>query len=330
MAEQDNLLSTEELDALVSESKDELDVGGLGFKREGKELKYDIASEAAFLNFNLDAVHRIHQALGKKLQQDLKSAFRSEIAVEVKTAELVSFDTYAGLADTTTATNVISMEPLRGQALVVIEIPVILSALSSFFGGTGLNKEANSINRQFTATEMTIKNIILNSTLGSIHEAWAPILSLTPVFIGLETELANTKITSSLNSVCVNRFSITIAGNYSGSIDIVYPYSMLRLMSSKLTQWSQGSIKKESSQSIWRSSLNAAVSGATVEITVELGQINLTLKEFELLREEEVVVFNKPPLARASVAGIPIFEGTIGSQASQMALQVVRSFKAPK
>ena len=101
-------------------------------------------------------------------------------------------------------------------------------------------------------------------------------------------------------------------------------------MSSKLTQWSQGSIKKESSQSIWRSSLNAAVSGATVEITVELGQINLTLKEFELLREEEVVVFNKPPLARASVAGIPIFEGTIGSQASQMALQVVRSFKASK
>ena len=63
---------------------------------------------------------------------------------------------------------------------------------------------------------------------------------------------------------------------------------------------------------------------------IEIGTINLTLKEFEMLHEEEVVIFSKPDLAKAMVNEIPIFEGNIGSQLSQMAIQIVRPFKATK
>lgn len=327
MADQDNLLSPEELDALVSDPKPEIDFVGTAEQRNSKALKYDIASETASLNFNLDAIHRINQVLGKKLQQGLASSLKSRVEVETKNVELVSFGKYFDQADIITAANIIALEPLRGRALAVIETPVLRTALSNFFGGSGLNIETKSSSIQFTATEMTIKNIMLSVILDSIREAWSPVLALKPSFIGLETEIANTKIISPLNTVFLNRFPITIAGIPSGNIDIVYPYSMLRLISENLTQWAQGSINKESSHSVWRTSLSNAVANAPVEIRVELGKINLTLKEFEMLREDEVVMFKKPHFARASVDGIPIFEGNVGSQSSQMAVQVVRSFK---
>ena len=71
-----------------------------------------------------------------------------------------------------------------------------------------------------------------------------------------------------------------------------------------------------------------AVTNAKVEIRVELGQIHLTLEELERLGSQEVVMFNKPPLAAASVDGITIFEGSVGTQSSQMAVQVVRPLRA--
>tara|TARA_B110000003_G_scaffold86082_1_gene88109 strand:+ start:1815 stop:2804 length:990 start_codon:yes stop_codon:yes gene_type:complete len=328
MAEQDNLLSSEEMAALVSDPKEGLDAGGLGFQGERKAQKYDIASESAALNFNLDAVHRINQKLGKSLQQGLESALKSTIEVAPQSVDLVSFGDYLNQSDTITASNIVSVEPLRGRALVVIDMPVLLSALSNFFGGTVLNGKARNANRQFTPTEITVKDMILNVTLDSMREAWTPILPLKPSFIGLETILADAKITSPLHSVFINKFSIIIGGTPSGSIDIVYPYSMLRPISSKLTQWAQGSVKKESLQSSWRSRLNMAVTNAKVEIRVELGQIHLTLEELEMLGSQEVVMFNKPPLAAASVDGITIFEGSVGTQSSQMAVQVVRPLRA--
>tara|TARA_B110000967_G_C18899101_1_gene573203 strand:- start:4959 stop:5948 length:990 start_codon:yes stop_codon:yes gene_type:complete len=327
MAEQDNLLSPEEIDALVSEPKQGLDASSPGFKSEKKAQKYDLASESAALNFNLDAVHRINQKLGKSLQKGLEVALKSPVEVAPQAVDLISFGDYLSQSDTITASNIVSIEPLRGLALVVIDMSVLWSALSNFFGSTAANGKASNANRQFTPTEMTVKDMILNVTLDSMREAWAPILTLKPSFIGLETVRADAKITSPLHSVFINRFSIIIGGSPSGCIDIVYPYSMLRPISSQLTQWSQGSVKKESLQSSWRSKLNVAVTNAMVEIRVELGQIHLTLEELERLGSQDVVMFNKPPLAKASVKGVTIFEGSIGTQSSQMAVQVVRPFK---
>jgi flagellar motor switch protein FliM len=330
MADQDNILSPEELDALVSDPKLAIDLVSTVEQRNSKALKYDIASETASLNFNLDPIHRINQLFEKKLQQGLASSLKSRVEVDAKNTELVSFGKYFGQTEVKTAANIIALEPLRGRALVVIEMPVLRSALSNFFGGSGLNIETESSSIQFTATEMTIKNIMLGVILDSIREAWAPVLSLKPSFIGLETEIAHTKIIPPLNTVVLNRFSITIGGSSSGNIDIVYPYSMLRLISENLTQWAHGSINRESSHSVWRTSLSNAVAEAPVKIRVELGKIHLTLKEFEMLREDEVVMFKKPHYARASADGIPIFEGNVGSQSSQMAVQIVRSFEVPE
>ena len=69
---------------------------------------------------------------------------------------------------------------------------------------------------------------------------------------------------------------------------------------------------------------------AELEMTVRLAQISTTLKEFESLRQDDIIYFAKPKLAKVEVENIPAFEGNIGTQGSNLAVQVVASLARPK
>ena len=82
------------------------------------------------------------------------------------------------------------MDPLRGISLIVIDPKIIFSTLDSFFGGFGRSVEELAATRIFTPTEDTIINLLLNILLGSLKEAWAPIISVDFQRIGQEINLS--------------------------------------------------------------------------------------------------------------------------------------------
>jgi len=323
MSDKDNLLSSEELDALSADSKVAPNLGS-------KAQKYDIASETASLTFNLGALDRINVSISRALASDLEGEFKDKVKIVPETAEIVSFGDYCKQADEITATNIVAIGPLRGRGLVIFENAMLLSALDNYFGGPGVQTAKSNDSGKLTPTERAINSLLLNSVLGSIRSAWKPVISISPAVLGFETQVEAAKITSSLSSVFVNKFQVFFGKTKMGWVEIIYPYSMLRVVRDDLIHWAQGSSKQESPESTWQKDLESAVTSAQVEMRIEIGTINLTLKEFEMLHEEEVVIFSKPDLAKATVNEIPIFEGNIGSQLSQMAIQIVKPFKATK
>ncbi|MBT3567002.1 MAG: FliM/FliN family flagellar motor switch protein, partial [Porticoccus sp.] len=69
--------------------------------------------------------------------------------------------------------------------------------------------------------------------------------------------------------------------------------------------------------------LMAAAMDAEVDINVILGEIKTTYKDFENMREGDVIYFKKPSYAKVRANGIAVFEGDIGTKEAHMAIQFV-------
>jgi flagellar motor switch protein FliM len=67
----------------------------------------------------------------------------------------------------------------------------------------------------------------------------------------------------------------------------------------------------------------AAAMDAEVDIKVVLGEIQSTFKEFEQMREGDIMYFKKPTYAKVRANGIAVFQGDIGTKEAHMAIQFV-------
>ena len=59
-------------------------------------------------------------------------------------------------------------------------------------------------------------------------------------------------------------------------------------------------------------------------------EISTTLKEFESLRQDDIIYFAKPNFAKVDIENSPAFEGNVGTQGSNMAVQLVTSLAGSK
>jgi flagellar motor switch protein FliM len=74
----------------------------------------------------------------------------------------------------------------------------------------------------------------------------------------------------------------------------------------------------------WSAELQSAAVDAELEVSVELAQIETTLRQFEAMREGDIVYFNKGEHARLYVNSVPVFDADVGANGSQMAARIIK------
>ena len=85
----------------------------------------------------------------------------------------------------------------------------------------------------------------------------------------------------------------------------------------------QASSETTGSKLSWTADLMGATMDAEVEVKVTLGSVTCNYKDFEELKEGDVLFFKKPDHAIASAEGMPLFKGDLGTVDSHMAIQFV-------
>ena len=221
------------------------------------------------------------------------------------------------------AMNTVSLNPLQGDSLVVIDPVIIFSALDNFFGGPGGGMTELSSSRAFTPTEVSINKIITNVLFGSLQEAWGPVMPIKCKSKDLFSSPAAVKLAGQDDLVVVNRFITEVGDSTKGNIDVVYCYSTLKNIRETLESRVQASSEINASRLSWTSDLMAAAMDAEVDIKVILGEIQSTFKEFEQMREGDIMYFKKPNYAKVRANGIAVFQGDIGTKDAHMAIQFV-------
>jgi flagellar motor switch protein FliM len=324
MADNKNLLSPEELEALATGIEDGTIETDTGLNGDLKAVKHDLTSEDSSLGMNLGALNIINERFVRHFKTGILEVLRADAKVSSEKVTVVPYREYISSLEAPVAINTMSLSPLTGTSLAVIEPSVIFAALDNFFGGPGSDMKDLSPTRTFTPTEVSINKIITNILFGSLQEAWAPVMSIKCVINDLISSPHAVKIADNDELVVVSRFVTDIGKRAKGNIDIVYLYSTLKPIRESLESRVQASAEGPGSKISWTADLMAAAMDAEVEISVFLGDIETTFKDFESLRQGDILYFKKPDHAKARANGIAVFTGDIGTRDAHMAVQFVK------
>ncbi|MDE0746902.1 MAG: FliM/FliN family flagellar motor switch protein [Porticoccaceae bacterium] len=328
MADTENILSPEELDALAAGIKDGSIESNTGLNTHARAMKHDLINEESSKGMNTSAINPINDRFLVLFRQRLSKILKTSSRGAAEQVKIQTYGDYLKKLKTPVAINIIRARPLHGEALVVIDPSLISQCFDSFFGGGKASNEREGADKAFTRTEISINNILMNIVFGALQEAWAPIQPLNCSGVAFISDPRKAATMKDHELALVSRFHLELTEG-GGAIEIIYPYYALKSIRSSFLR-PPLDVGKDDLASQWSKNLEAAVMDAELELTVSLAQINTTLKEFESLREDDIVYFSKPTLAKVDVENTTAFEGNIGTQGSNMAVQVVSSFAYSK
>ena len=329
MAESENLLTQEELDALSTGIEDGSIEVDTGVNTGTTVVKHDLANEDSSLGVNVGALDMINERFVRQFRLGLLDVLRTSPRINMLDVEIIKFGDYLKDLKPPMAVNTIRLSPLRGFSMVVIEPSIIFASLDNFFGGFGRGIGELPAGRLFTPTETSIIKIMLDVFFGSLQDAWSPILSIKCEHIGSEINPQFAQIADENDLVIVNRFSSELGSEAKGNIDLVYPYSTLKPIRDLLRSRVQTGDGNEASDQRWSSELQSAAMDAEMETSVVLGEIETTIREFENFRVGDVIDFKKPDFAKVIVNGMPVFFSEVGSSGPQVAVKLSDAIEPP-
>ncbi|MDB2594578.1 flagellar motor switch protein FliM [Porticoccaceae bacterium] len=325
MADTDNLLSPEELEALTMGIEDGSIETDTGLNISALAIKHDITNEDRSLSMNLTAINLINERFVREFRVGVLDVLRTTTKMTTAKAEIMAIQDYMKTLEAPLALSSINLHPLRGLSMVCIEPDIIFACLDNFFSGFGGSKINLQSDRVFTPIETSIINIMTNILFGSLQEAWTPVMSIKCETIASDINPQFIEIAEDNELVIVNRFSLDFGDGVTGNIAIVYPYGMLKPVRELLSSRVQSG--EQESDDSWRNHLRSATIDAELEVKVVLGEIDTTLKQLNQAVEGDIIYFRKEDYARLSAGNTPLFDAEIGVQGSQMAVQIVRSLE---
>ena len=339
MVETTQLLSNEELDALsqgVLSGEIEVDTG---VNMGASVVKHDLAAEDSSLGVNVTSLDMIDERFIRLFRLGMLEVLRTSPRINPTKVQIVRFGDYLKKLKAPLSVNTVRMQPLRGSVMVVIDPYVVFSSLDSFFGGFGNGgmggtkrgstedederpQPVLASGRLFTPTESRIIRLILNIFFRSMKEAWSPVMKVDFDIVGSEINPHFAQIADENDLVVISRFESEGRKDGAGFVDIVYPYNALKPLRDVLRSRVQTSDMSDASDHQWREELGVAVKDAELTMRVSLGQITLSLGEFENMSEGDLLYFKKPDLARIVVNEVPIFDGQVGAVGGQTAVRM--------
>ena len=325
MAENQPLLSPDELAALSASLSDgSLDID-TGYNLDAPVRKHDLAAEDSSLGVNVSSLDMINERFIRLFRLGMLEVLRTSPRINPSRAQIVRFGDYVKDLKAPLSVNVIRMAPLRGYAMVVIEPTVVFSSLDSFFGGFGRGVGQLPPGRLFTPTETRIIKIILQVFFRSFKEAWGPVTAIDFEHVSSEINPQFAQIADENDLVVLSRFESEATAQGKGFIDMVIPYVALKPVRDLLRSRVQTGDGNEASDKVWHAQLEDAVRDAELEVQVLLGKLSVSLQQLQNMQPGDVLPFKKSESARALIEDMPVYDVEIGAMGSQVAVKIVQA-----
>ena len=327
MVEDGSRLSEEELSALVADEGFEDDAGSLMDPNgNGATVRpHNLVTEDTTIGINLAAVDMITERFTRHLRLGLLEVLRTSPRITADRVKTMTFSDYLSGLEPPLSVNTVRLSGLRGTSMVVIDPNVVFASLDNFFGGFGQGIDGLPPGRLFTPTETRIINIMLEVVFASLTEAWSPIMDIQCEHIGSEINPQFVQIVDENDLVICCHLEVELLGRQRGAIDLVYPFASLKPIRDVLRGRVQDSEDPSVDHEIWARELANAASDAELHHKVVLGEVQLTLGDFNTMQPGDVLDLKKFELARVFADEIPLFDAEIGTANGYAAARLIDS-----
>ncbi len=311
----DQFLSQEEVDALLEGS--EGDDAPAAAEAPGGIRTYNLASQERIVRGRMPTLEIVNERFARNLRIGLFNFMRKNPEISVGPVRVLKYSAFLRDIAVPTNINIVSVQPLHGSGVFIMDPTLVFSVIDSLFGGQGRHTRIEG--RDFTATEQRIIQRMVEVVFADYKNAWHGIYPIELVYQRAEmhTQFANVAHPSEI--VVATSFRIEL-GSVGGEMHLAIPYSTFEPIRDILFTSLQGNTAEPNRR--WVDMLTRQVQSAEVQIVAELGTIEATVGQLLELRAGDFIELDVPRTIEAKVDGVPLFESRYGVSNGRYALKV--------
>ncbi|MDD3080943.1 MAG: flagellar motor switch protein FliM [Desulfobacterales bacterium] len=316
-----NILSQEEVDALLRGiSGGEIETEPEIIQDASGVVAYDLTSQDRIIRGRMPTLEMTNEKFARMFRTTLSALLRKVATVSAISTDMIKFGEFLKTLPVPTSMHLLKLEPMRGNAIFVVESKIIFALVDILFGGSG--KEAFKVEgREFTAIENNLIKRVVISALSDLERAWKPLLEIKAVYQRSEVNPQFAQIVPPTDVVVVINFEIEVEYT-SGMMTMCIPYSALEPIREKL----QAGFQSEQIEvdKAWMKRFKMNLTKSQINLSVELGHAQLKTGDVVNLKAGDVIQleqYSTDPV-KVAVEGVIKYKGYLGIYKGNQAVQI--------
>ncbi|SKA70385.1 flagellar motor switch protein FliM [Desulfobaculum bizertense] len=283
-------------------------------------VSFDLANQDRIIRGRMPVLEIVNDRFARLCTNALANAMRKRVDLNPISIDMSKFGDFMRSLPVPTSINIFKMDPLRGNALLIVDSRLVFALVENFFGGAGSQPKVEG--RDFTPIEQAIVDRVVKIALSKMEDAWRPVHEVHIEQTRSEINPQFAAIVPPSDVVIVVTFEVELE-NAIGSMVVCLPYATLEPIRSKLLASFQS--ERLEVDHAWIARFKERLLETPVEMVVELGTSEITGRQLLNLEEGDVILLDKDvdELLKAEVQGVKKFYGVPGTVKGSKAFQVV-------
>jgi flagellar motor switch protein FliM len=318
----EKILSQDEVDALlrgVTDGDVETEVPEVEEPQDGP-VPYDLGNQEWVIRGRMPTLDVIHQQFSRLFRLALSDMLRKTVEVTITNQSVMKFGEFTKRLPVPAYLQIVSMEPLRGTAMIATDSATVYLLVDHFFGGAG-QTHVKPEGQDFTLIEQRVMRTVMAMGLKDLQKAWEPVQKVGIKAVRAEMNPQLASIVLPADVVIVVTLGIEL-GNSLGDLHLCLPYAMLEPIRDRLQVSFQSDFYEVDHG--WVRRFSNRIKDAPINISVTLGETELSVEEFMRFAPGDVITLNQSttqPLI-ATVEGVPKFLGFPGTTKGMQSFQI--------
>ncbi|MCX7613590.1 MAG: flagellar motor switch protein FliM [Caldimicrobium sp.] len=315
----EKVLSQEEIDALLSG----LDSGKIDTTPEGREEKearsFDFKNYSISTRLKIPGIDVVNDHLARSLRLGFSTLLKEMVDLTSIPTQMERFKDFMNKIPVPTSIHIFKLEPLKGNALLIIDAPLVFIFVERFLGG-GERRIIKVEGREFTPIEQRLIRRVVNMIFLELEKAWKNIYPVKPKYVRGEVNPQFARVLQPEETVLVTGFNVDLE-SLSGKILFCYSFSSFQPIKDKL--YSPYQIE-EVIDAKWKRALEQAIFNSQVTLKVLLSKGQITLEDLLRLEIGDVILLDKKAdePVEVLIEDVPKMSGKLGVYKRHMALRI--------
>jgi flagellar motor switch protein FliM len=316
------ILNQDEVDALLRGiSGGEIETEQDEPQDDSGVVVFDLANQDRIIRGRMPVLEIINDRFARLATNAMVNTMRKRVDVNPLSIDMSKFGDFMRSLPVPTSINIFKIDPLRGNALLVVDTRLVFSLVENFFGGAGSQPKIEG--RDFTPIEQSIITKVVKVLLANLEDAWRPVHEVSIEYVRSEINPQFATIVPPSDVVVVISFEVELESAM-GSLLVALPYATIEPIRSKLYAAFQS--ERLEVDHAWISRFRDRLLETPVDFTVTLGTTRLTGRQLLDLQVGDILLLDQDEddLLEARVQGVLKFYGEPGFVKGNKAFRVVK------
>ncbi|GAB1410853.1 flagellar motor switch protein FliM [Desulfovibrionales bacterium] len=316
------ILNQDEVDALLRGiSGGEIETEDEVVQDAGNVVTFDLANQDRIIRGRMPVLEIINDRFSRLSTSALANTMRKRVDVNPVSIDMSKFGDFMRSLPVPTSINIFKLDPLRGNALLVVDTRLVFTLVENFFGGAGSQPKIEG--RDFTPIEQSIITKVVKIILANLEDAWRPVHEVSIEYLRSEINPQFATIVPPSDVVVVISFEVELESSL-GTMVLALPYATIEPIRSKL--YAAFQTERLEIDHAWISRFRDRLMETPVDVDVTFGTTTVTGRQLLDLQVGDIVLLDQDEdaLLKAYVHGVLKFQGAPGFVKGNKAFKITR------